>query len=91
MTTTAYLRVSFRERIALMSLVEIATGFGVRRRPRERHCGRRNRRRATLGEEEGDIDASVLGSLRRGHPYMVKKSLIPTLGLVMRRIRLRAG
>lgn len=49
--------VGMRERIAIMTMVEMATRFGGRLRLRDRD---RVRRRVLTGGEEGDINRSVL-------------------------------
>ena len=49
--------VGMRERIAVITTVEMATRFGGRLRLRNRRGGRRIRRRAFTGGDEGDIDA----------------------------------
>ena len=57
--------VGMRERIAIMTAVEMAPRFGGRLRPRNRRGGRRIRRRAITGRDEGDIDISVLAVIKR--------------------------
>jgi hypothetical protein len=66
-----------RERIAIMTTVEMATRFGDRLRPRIRRGGRRIRRRAITGGDEGDIDAPCWPQRGRYQLDMVNKILIP--------------
>jgi hypothetical protein len=55
---------SMRERMAITA-VEVVTRFGGRRRLRDRRGARRERRRVTIGGDEGDINASVLAPARQ--------------------------